>query len=101
MGQVKLNPASNASAAGEVPIQVLENPVNAPELLAARALLARAALENVPSPCISVCRMSQVTAWCEGCYRTIDEIRQWSQSDDAAKRALWLQIEQRIQVEGA
>jgi len=40
--------------------------------------------------------MSKLTDWCEGCYRTIDEIRQWSQSDDAAKRALWLQIEQRV-----
>lgn len=71
--------------------------MNAPELLAARALLVRATAENVPSPCISICRMSSSTGWCEGCYRTIDEIRQWSQSDDAAKRTLWLQIEQRIQ----
>ena len=67
----------------------------APELIAARALLARAAAINVPSPCISVCRMDKITALCEGCFRTIPEIRAWSQSDDAAKRALWLQIEQR------
>ncbi|NMM14036.1 MAG: DUF1289 domain-containing protein [Rhodoferax sp.] len=70
--------------------------INAPELIAARAILARAAIDNVPSPCISVCRMSKLTDWCEGCYRTIDEIRQWNKSDDAAKRALWLQIEQRV-----
>ena len=72
-----------------------EKPVNAAELIAARAIVARAAVENVPSPCISVCRMNALTGWCEGCFRTIHEIRQWSRSDDQAKRTLWLQIEQR------
>ena len=72
-----------------------EKPVNAPELIASRAIMVRATAENVPSPCISVCRMSPQTDWCEGCFRTIDEIRQWSKSDDQAKRALWVQIEQR------
>ena len=49
----------------------------------------------MPSPCISVCRMNADAGLCEGCFRTIDEIRQWSKSDDAAKRALWVQIAQR------
>ena len=31
----------------------------------------------VPSPCISVCRMDAVTGWCEGCFRTLDEIAGW------------------------
>jgi predicted Fe-S protein YdhL (DUF1289 family) len=70
-------------------------PVNAPELIAARAILVRATAENVPSPCISVCRMSTVTDWCEGCFRSIDEIRQWSRADDQAKRRMWRVIEQR------
>lgn len=65
-------------------------------LLTARATLASAAVDNVPSPCISVCRMSKTTDWCEGCYRTIDEIRQWSRSDDSAKRVMWTRIEQRL-----
>jgi len=39
--------------------------------------------------------MSERTGLCEGCFRTIDEIRLWSQSDDVAKRAMWVQIEQR------
>jgi predicted Fe-S protein YdhL (DUF1289 family) len=38
---------------------------------------------------------STSSSLCEGCFRTIDEIRLWSQSDDAAKRAMWAQIEQR------
>ena len=79
---------------------VTEPPLNASELLAARALLVKANRQNeawaVPSPCISVCKMDEARLYCQGCLRTIDEIRQWSKSDDAAKHALWLQIEQRL-----
>lgn len=46
----------------------------------------------VPSPCNSVCRMSAATGWCEGCWRTLDEIVAWGRLDDAAKRAIWLQL---------
>jgi predicted Fe-S protein YdhL (DUF1289 family) len=42
-----------------------------------------------PSPCTSVCQMNPDTGWCEGCFRSIDEIIQWSALDDAAKRAIW------------
>lgn len=49
----------------------------------------------VPSPCTSVCRMSARTGWCEGCYRTIDEIAAWSAMDDDEKRAVWRLLEQR------
>ena len=31
----------------------------------------------VRSPCISVCRIDEATSYCAGCYRTIDEIRDW------------------------
>jgi predicted Fe-S protein YdhL (DUF1289 family) len=40
--------------------------------------------------------MSERTGWCEGCFRTIDEIRQWSSADDQAKRTIWALIEQRV-----
>ena len=69
---------------------------SATELLAVRAIQARATGVNVPSPCISVCSMNPVSGLCEGCLRTLDEIRQWSSADDAAKRAIWLHIEQRL-----
>jgi prolyl-tRNA editing enzyme YbaK/EbsC (Cys-tRNA(Pro) deacylase)/predicted Fe-S protein YdhL (DUF1289 family) len=52
-------------------------------------------VEHIASPCISVCRMNEVTQLCEGCYRTIDEIIQWSSADDSAKRAIWTHIKQR------
>ena len=43
----------------------------------------------VPSPCIDVCRMDKASGWCEGCLRTIDEIRGWSSYGEAEKRAVW------------
>ena len=49
----------------------------------------------VPSPCINVCRMNRATGLCEGCLRTIDEIASWSSFDDAAKRAVWDEIDKR------
>jgi len=30
-----------------------------------------------PSPCISVCQIDDRTGFCIGCFRTIDEIRDW------------------------
>ncbi|MBP6720589.1 MAG: DUF1289 domain-containing protein [Rhodoferax sp.] len=51
---------------------------------------------NVPSPCISVCSMDPVSGLCNGCLRTLDEIRQWSSADDAAKRVIWQRIEVRL-----
>lgn len=49
----------------------------------------------VASPCIDICRIDAASGWCEGCYRTIDEIAIWSRLDDAGKRAVWLQLDQR------
>lgn len=100
-GVFKLRPQDLARMSGApvvdvVHARVAEKPANAPELIAAMAILARATAENVPSPCISVCRMSELTGVCEGCYRTLDEIRDWSSADDSAKRAIWRHIEHRL-----
>lgn len=72
-------------------------PVNAMEMLAARAITAGASAINVPSPCISVCRMDEHNAVCTGCLRSLDEIRVWSTSTDSEKKTIWLQIGQRLQ----
>ena len=50
---------------------------------------------GVPSPCISICRMDATAGWCEGCFRTLDEIRLWSQAGDADKLRVWQDIEAR------
>ena len=50
---------------------------------------------TVPSPCVNVCRMDTARGLCTGCLRTIDEIIAWSRLPDAAKREVWVQIDQR------
>ncbi len=49
-----------------------------------------------PSPCISVCRMSDETTFCEGCWRTLDEIGDWVQRSADDKRAVWMRIGERL-----
>ena len=50
---------------------------------------------TVASPCTSVCRMNADNGWCEGCFRTIDEIAEWCGMDEAAKRQVLQHITQR------
>lgn len=65
------------------------------EALAGLAELAQSTENRVPSPCISVCRMDDVSGLCLGCFRTLDEIMQWGGSGDADKRLVWQRISQR------
>ena len=73
---------------------------NAIKFLASSAFEIRAKGQNdsnpVPSPCVSVCQMDEDTALCQGCLRTLDEIRQWGNADDHQRRTIWLNIEARI-----
>ncbi|MDP3356834.1 MAG: YbaK/EbsC family protein [Polaromonas sp.] len=78
------------------PVQEVADLQHAINLVAARAHEIRAQAINLPSPCISVCRMSAASGWCEGCFRTRDEIALWSQGTDTDKRAVWNLIEQRM-----
>jgi hypothetical protein len=49
----------------------------------------------VPSPCISVCRIDPETGWCEGCYRTIDEIARWGALGNNEKLGVWAELKRR------
>ena len=51
--------------------------------------------EVVPSPCISVCRMAPDGGLCEGCFRTVAEIRAWSLADGDQRMAIWARLAQR------
>lgn len=53
--------------------------------------------ETPQSPCVSVCRMSDQTGLCEGCFRTLDEITGWGHRTPDAKRDVWRLIQQRLQ----
>ena len=47
-------------------------------------------VEDIVSPCIGVCQMNDSTGQCLGCYRTVEEIREWwNMSDD--ERAIVMQ----------
>lgn len=56
---------------------------------------------EVPSPCISVCRMDAQNLQCEGCLRTLDEIAAWGTMQDAERRVVWVRIGERLAQEAA
>lgn len=71
--------------------------MSADELLAHRVRMVSAGMgEAVPSPCLSVCRMDPTTDFCEGCFRTINEIAAWGRMGDDEKRRVWRLIGNRI-----
>jgi len=75
--------------------------MGATELLAKQARRVSAGLcHDVPSPCISVCKMSASTELCVGCFRTLDEIALWARMGDDGKRAVWRSIGERIAQHG-
>ena len=65
------------------------------ELIRTSSRFDQNSVENVPSPCISVCRMTEDRSHCEGCFRSIDEIRAWSGADTAQRLAIWARLAQR------
>ncbi len=82
---------------------VVEKPlIDIPVALAQRAALIAAEggfAEDfdgvVTSPCISVCRMTADRSHCQGCFRTLDELRAWGKVDAAQRRAIWAQLLER------
>jgi predicted Fe-S protein YdhL (DUF1289 family) len=38
------------------------------------------------SPCVGICRIHPQHGWCEGCWRSLAEIADWSRSSDDTKR---------------
>lgn len=52
--------------------------------------------EAVASPCVSVCRLDAEQRACEGCLRTLDEIRTWRADGDAQRLRVWGLIEARL-----
>jgi uncharacterized protein len=46
-------------------------------------------VDEVPSPCVSVCAVDLAGGYCLGCYRTLDEIAAWMNFDSAQRLAVW------------
>ncbi len=70
--------------------------MNALEIIANSVQSALESGQNVPSPCVSVCRMEPDSGLCGGCWRNLDEIARWSAMTEADKRAVWTRIGQRV-----
>ncbi|RHX88935.1 DUF1289 domain-containing protein [Leptospira stimsonii] len=49
----------------------------------------------VRSPCNKICSMDFETGFCEGCFRTIEEIGNWSRYSDLERENLFLTIQTR------
>ena len=66
--------------------------------LTVRANSVSMAGEDIPTPCISVCRVNADNGLCEGCFRTLGEISAWGRSTPANKRELWKTIMHRVKL---
>ncbi len=60
-----------------------------------RARPARTFDTSIPSPCIAVCQIDDATDCCIGCFRSIDEIRDWPIMTADEKTQVLARIEQR------
>lgn len=63
--------------------------------LARRRARARSFDNTVPSPCIAVCQIDDATGCCIGCFRAIDEIREWPIMTAEEKQATLARIGER------
>ena len=50
---------------------------------------------NLPSPCISICKLNKSTGFCDGCFRTINEISKWRSMTDVERMSLLETLRQR------
>ena len=50
---------------------------------------------NLPSPCISICKLNKSTGFCDGCFRTINEISKWPSMTDVERMSLLEILRQR------
>ena len=52
---------------------------------------------DIESPCIGVCAMDEASGFCQGCYRTLDEIQQWWDLDNAQKQEVVVEANARLE----
>lgn len=44
--------------------------------------------DEIESPCVKICIVDPATRLCMGCYRSMDEIRDWSHMTPQSRRAV-------------
>ena len=52
-------------------------------------------MHHPPSPCTSICRIAPQSGWCEGCWRTLEEIADWPMLSAREKEQVLSQLAQR------
>ena len=45
-------------------------------------------MKNLPSPCVSICKLNKSTGFCEGCFRTENEIPLWPSMNNDERLSL-------------
>ncbi|UCG72847.1 MAG: DUF1289 domain-containing protein [Chromatiales bacterium] len=50
---------------------------------------------DAASPCTNVCVMNEQSGYCQGCWRTLEEIAGWGRFSDARKAAILQQLHTR------
>lgn len=50
---------------------------------------------EIKSPCIGVCAMDDLSGLCQGCYRTIGEIKAWWDMNQGEQKDLLTALEER------
>lgn len=51
--------------------------------------------DEIDSPCIGVCSIDEATGFCQGCYRTVEEIKAWWNMPVDEQKQLLVELEQR------
>ena len=50
---------------------------------------------DVPAAGRSGCKVNEERSYCQGCFRSIPEIRAWAAADAAQRLAIWAQLAER------
>jgi predicted Fe-S protein YdhL (DUF1289 family) len=58
-------------------------------------IMADDSIESIVSPCIGVCAMNQSSGLCEGCFRSIEEIRDWWDMSAIERAEVMANLEER------
>jgi len=53
-------------------------------------------IEDIVSPCIGVCAINDSNGFCQGCYRTVEEIREWWNMTDEDREKVMGTLDQRL-----
>jgi predicted Fe-S protein YdhL (DUF1289 family) len=53
---------------------------------------------EIETPCVNICRMDAENRYCIGCFRTLEELKSWSQMTEAERAAVMAQLESRTAI---